>query len=265
MTLKAPSGARIAGLPDPIDPAEAEAPPPSTLAACLAELDAADRRLVQIREASERDALPFEIYRDSPPNASLTAEFGALVARALPASGTGPGPEVTCRGTACRVHVPGQTTREPWRSQLERDPRISAKISRTSYDGQNVYYRVGAPSVQADPMLSNATHFRATMRSVDLAGCSERFPAAGFLEVKIVFGGREETRRIAEPGWYEVKLGDTLAASPLGRCVKDQVLRAVKANPFPPRAMGSVSSRYEFPLAPKDPGSGRRPATTRGP
>ena len=201
LVLKAPSGARVPGVTLPTDAMDQPQPPlPATVPACRSELEAADRRLAQIRPVVERDEQPQHIYVRSSPNPSLTREFQALVARALPPTAGAAGPQVECRASVCRVQLPGRKTNDPedpWVRQLENDPGVLGKIGRKGFFPDFMLYEFGpgarppvAPAMApttSEGRSKAASPMVTMLNAVDVAGCAKRFPATGTMKVVVAF------------------------------------------------------------------------------
>jgi hypothetical protein len=262
LKLKAPSGAQIPGVPPPTDPSgEPQAPLPGTLPACRSEIEAADRRLAEIRTVIERDEPTEQIYFRSSPNPKLTADFQAVVERALPAAG----PQVACRASVCRVELPGRKTKDPndpWVSTLERDPEVRRTIGRKVFFPTFMLYEVGAgarppavppvrPLHSGDGALKGVGQtFKAMLDAVDVAGCAKRFPATGTMQIELAFYpvGIDRSGKLDR---FELEIQGELGQTPLGRCLREAVAREARKAPFPPEFRGTVRKKLEFPLAPR--------------
>ncbi len=267
LKLKAPSGARIAGMPPATDPDERQPPLPGTLPACRSEIAAVDRKLAERRTTIEREETPLQIYLRASPNPSLTREFQALVARALPTTGTSPSPQVTCRASVCRVELPGLPPNgpgHPWMSQLEKDPEVRRKIGRKTLTSAFMIYEVAAPRSAAetveqpvhddDRFEAVIRQFNAILDAADMAGCEKRFPATGKLQITLVFYPTTNPPG-AGPDPFEVKLAGPLADTPLARCLGEGVTREARKAAFSPGRHGYVEKKLEFPLARSSPKS----------
>ncbi len=245
--LKAPSGARIAGTPPPVDPA-GEPPPPITLAACRNALAAADRRLSDLGESEERELTPAQRFAESPPNPTLTVRFSGLVNASLRRAGAGVIPEVQCRGPVCRVSLPGQAA-ETWRNPVERDPEVTRLVIRRSSDDQQVFYQVAADQrAPGWPRMTEPMLAQSVFRAANMAACSARFPVTGDLEITLLFPGSAHPDPSVRPGRINTRYAGSLAGSPLGRCVEEQIDRELQHTPLPGAFRGLVRSRFQFPM-----------------
>ena len=209
----------------------------------------------------ERDEQSHHIYFRSKPNPSLTHEFQALVARALPPTAGAASPQVDCRAFVCRVQLAGRKTNDPedpWVRQLENDPGVRGKIGRKGLFPDFMLYEFGpgarppvAPAMaptRAEGRLKEAWP-TAMLAAVDVAGCAKRFPATGTMKVVVnVYPvGIDRSGRLDR---FEVALEGPLADTPLGRCVREGVAVEARKAPIPPDFRGYVRRKLDFPLTP---------------
>jgi hypothetical protein len=225
--------------------AEAAAPFPTDAAVCqseLARLRAVDEQARAGERRREEAQEPQVAYEVGTPNPKLAAETAP---RLLAVFGLPPQPTdqvVTCRGQLCKVLLP-----------VTNDRRALLFGRRAMGDG----YRAYEPMVNHQPVLflwamdpaytNTRRLFREVIRDVEAARprCQQLAPTRGGLTATMKV---PTTTAVNPPAQVAVTFDGTLAGTPLGRCVADQILAAVKsASRNGPFARSELSYDFLFP------------------
>jgi hypothetical protein len=219
----------------------------SALGDCAASLADVEKRIDSMRSIITRDASPAERFAREPDNAPLTSELEARLRQStvgMPALFAALA--VACHGVICQVQPPpgGKLGAEQWR-QLERQRPLAELIVGRAYEGA-AYWLVRpretgngkviverlVAEVEAGPLLS---------------GCHKQHPAAGHLLVSYALAGRDPLGRAARKGGLSAICTGSLAETPLGRCVADELGRVLAAASLPAEVLNwTKSRRYDW-------------------
>jgi hypothetical protein len=220
---------------------------------CATRLADLEKRQAAMKRIIERDASPAERFAREPPDAPLTRDLETRLRRAtagLPA--TFSGLALACRGVICQVRPRADATLGPseWQ-ELERHPQLAAVIVGRAYQG--AAYWLVRPSRTADGRMILDRLVGKIETGPLLTGCQERHPAAGHLLVSYVLAGRDPLGRPAAKSGLTTIYTGSLAETPLGRCVADEVARALATAALPAEVLNYTKvRRYDF-----EPSSGR--------
>jgi hypothetical protein len=214
---------------------------------CAARLAAVEKRQAAMKRIIERDASPAERFAREPASPALTRELEGRLRRAtagLPAAFTGL--TAACHGVICQVQPRAgvKLGRSEWQ-QLEGRPEVASVIVGRAY-GDGAYWLVRPPltadgreildrlvaEIEAGPML---------------ATCRKRHPATGHLLVNYVLAGRDPLGRPAARIGLSAVCTGSLAESPLGRCIADELERALASATLPAEFLNWTKiRRYDF-------------------
>jgi phage tail protein X len=238
-----PSGERVASRSGRLVGVEA--------AKCAATLAAVEKRMAAMKAIIDRDASPSQRFARAPANPALTAELEARLRQAkvgLPAPLAAPFARlaVECHGVICQVQPAAgvKLGADEWR-QLERRPPLADVIVGRAYeaaaywlvrppqtaDGRAIVERLVA-EVEAGPLLES---------------CHKQHPAAGHLLVSYVLAGRDPLGRAAKKGGLSVICTGSLAETPLGRCVAEELGRTMASAALPAEVLNwTKNRRYDW-------------------
>ena len=245
LKLADPSGGPAGTSPPASQPRD---PAPATAALCQAEIDQTQRRIATMKKLVARDLSPAERFAAEPANEALTREMSPLLRQALT---TFPpvvhGARVSCRGMICEVALPAGTTfpRESWLALWHR-PSLEPRVIGVAPSGSKGYLKVRAAQV-LDGRVVLANLVAAINRQPFLDDCHTRHPGSGHLLVRYVLPRCDRDIRTAAEG-IKLEYSGSLVDTPLGKCVVDELGRAVAAAPLPAQVMGAYhDERYDWP------------------
>jgi RNA polymerase sigma factor (sigma-70 family) len=225
-------------------------PLPDQLAPCQRELAAGEARLLKVRAAAETNMPPFDRFDRSPANPALTREIKAIIDQALRA-GSGPAltAEVECHARICVVNVPGAPDNNVWRRQLHQAPEFARYNERSGIGPKGTFYTIGDPTRPQgeDLMKKLLANFDA---SPALPDCEKRFPAQGRAELRFNLPGEGELNDDGQPGKISARMGGTVAGTPLGKCLQEEIERRILSAELPAGVKGVAQfKKYDFPRA----------------
>jgi hypothetical protein len=214
---------------------------------CAMRLADLEKRQAAMKRIIERDASPAERFAREPPDAPLTREMEARLRRAtagLPAPFSGLA--LACRGVICQVRPRADAALGPsqWQ-QLERHPELAAVVVGRAYQG--AAYWLVRPSRTADGQMILDRLVGKLEAGPLLASCHKLHPAAGHLLVSYVLAGRDPLGRPAAKSGLTTIYTGSLAERPLGRCVADEIARALATTSLPAEVLNYTKvRRYDF-------------------
>jgi hypothetical protein len=227
--------------------------PPATAALCATEIDKVERVNTAMRNLLTKSLTPAQRFRQEPPNEPLTRDMASQLRQAtasLPSSFAGL--TLQCRGVVCQVKAPSPLDRGAW-NQLEARPELSARIVGKAYD-TDAYWLV-RPAEKADGLAVLNKLLAQLEAQPFFEQCHAKNPAKGYLIVGYLLqgdsvfgqpGGRKGDR--AATGDLTAVYSGSLVDTPLGRCVSQEIDRALTSMPLPPeRLRASAERRYDWP------------------
>jgi hypothetical protein len=222
------------------------APLPATAETCAAERHALRAHIQAAQADTDAHQSPAERFAKGPADPKLADELRRHIAEKLGAAAIG-GLVIECRNLVCRNHWPDAP--RDWQNQFYREPWFRKMV-----DGMMVgddVYMLMAPGPRADGLgflQEIVKKFDASSAPDD---CAARFPATGTLKVKFHLPKTGEANDDGETGRISAVYGDTLAGTPIGKCMQDAIARTVLVAPLPalPVAGAVHYRRFEFPRA----------------
>jgi hypothetical protein len=214
---------------------------------CATQLAGLEKRLAAMKRIIERDASPAERFARERPDPQATRDLEARLRRAtaeLPAPFAGLA--VACRGVICQVQPrAGVRLGRPEWQKLERHPELAAVVVGRAYQG--AAYWLVRPSRTADGRVVLDQLVAELEAGPLLTSCRKRHPAAGHLLVSYVLAGRDPLGRPAAKGGLTTICTGSLAETPLGRCVADEIARALATAALPADVLNYTKNRrYDF-------------------
>jgi hypothetical protein len=213
---------------------------------CPAEAAAAEKTIAAMRAAMAKALTPAQRFAAEPANEALTREVGALVKRAA-ASGA---PELRsvsleCHGVLCRAHAAAPLPRPAW-ARLDGRPELDARIVARAYDGDAIWSIRPASTADGREVLARVVRELETRPFFD--SCYAQHPARGHLLVSYDLPGDTALGEPGPRGGIEAHYTGSLADSPLGRCLADELGRALTGLTLPENRLHAVhTSRYDWP------------------
>jgi hypothetical protein len=224
--------------------------PPAAPDRCPAEAEAAEKTLASMRAAMARALTPAERFAAEPASAALTPDVAGLVKRAAASAS----PElraatVECRGVICRAHAPGPLDRPAW-TRLEELPELNARIVGRAYDGDAYWLIRPANADDGRQVLARLVHELETRPFFD--SCYAQHPARGHLLVSYALPGDSIFGQPGPRSGIEAHYSGSLTDSPLGRCLAQELDRALPDLPLPENRLHAVlTRRYDWPRPPR--------------
>jgi RNA polymerase sigma factor (sigma-70 family) len=232
-----------------------EMPLPETASACLAERDRLRLQIRQAREDIEARAAPDERFARGAPNPRLAAEVRRHMVAVFPKLHTAT-LAVECRGSVCSGRWPtgplywsNELRREPWfRTMTENIAGSPSQVARRK-GGSGEVYLVMATGPRADGGAFLRDLVDRFEKSAVPDDCAARFPESGSLHVRFELRRSGQGDRQGEPARLSARFGNTLAGTPLGRCLETEIEHQVLAAPLPALPVGDavVYRQLDFP------------------
>jgi hypothetical protein len=121
-----------------------------------------------------------------------------------------------------------------------------------SADDYELYLDIGSRP-RADGMAFLETLVDRFERSAAPGDCASSAPGSGTLLVGFELRRNDDRRRPVDPGGLTARFGGSLAATPLGTCLRVAIERDILAAPLPTRPFtgGLLYRRFEFPGRPR--------------
>jgi RNA polymerase sigma-70 factor (ECF subfamily) len=251
--LADPSG-KLVAVEIAVPVAAVETPPPTTASVCMAELEAGKKRLGELNAFLRRAAGPAEAFATGRPDPAASARLKAIIARILAVSDPAWSPDVECRGTACRISVPGlrmlgETARD-WKARIFSDPefrRHTAPPMDVGADGLYVTLFPDPSRPLGEPILRQVRD--AWKGSAGLAGCSARYAETGDLTATFDLTDGVHPPDGKAPGELTISWSGSLVGTVLARCVQDEATSIVAAAKVPERVRpATIKATVELPL-----------------
>jgi RNA polymerase sigma-70 factor (ECF subfamily) len=244
IVLADPSGKRLPQPRSPEIPAVSTLPLPRTAEACAKELQSLRAQIGTAREETEGRLRPDERFEKSAPAPQLTRELRANIVSTLAGTDTSR-LALECRGLVCRGHW--EDAPKEWYNQFYGEAWYRKRVDGMMV-GDDVYFVI-APGPRADALeflRDLVKQFEATSA---LADCQARFSARGNLRVRLLLPKTGEPNDAGEVGRVSATYGETLAGTPIGKCVEAAIAGTILTAPLPTLPVGgAVHYRdFEFP------------------
>ncbi|HXU82616.1 MAG TPA: hypothetical protein VN914_14540 [Polyangia bacterium] len=203
--------------------------PPPKLDACALRSSMLSANIAELDQLREQLTPPLQRHGEAAVNVELTAALSGELRRLLPAKLRS---EVTadCRGRLCRVQLSRGAQDAPWVAELHRSEWMGEHLHQVARDKDGLLFEEHRPgSMRGSDLLQQALQDFESSGAVDR--CLERFQGEGTLDAHLTLEAFEEES--ADPGIH-LEAGGRLAGTPLGKCIHDELHRALAAMTLPP-------------------------------
>jgi len=202
---------------------------PVALDGCVAETSRLTTQLAELDRLREQHTPPGQRFQTAELNRPLTTAFMTAIDHHIPLSGGSP-VRAECRGNLCRVFVAPAGRGDPRLAALRESQFVGENLKELEPDDEGLLFEKKEPdAISGSDLLQNALQDFESSGAVE--GCLARFQGEGTLDTQLTLEPNEDEP--GDPG-VDVQAGGRLSGTPLGKCIHEELRRALAALTLPP-------------------------------